>query len=64
MPPMSICPSAPMFQKRILNAGARPMAMQVRIMQSRAVIQMRLPVPNAPPHMETYTPRGFSLTIA
>ena len=32
MPPTSIWPSAPMFQNRILNAGARPMAMQVRIM--------------------------------
>ena len=45
MPPMRICPSAPMFQKRILNAGARPTAMQSSITISRMVTQMRLLVP-------------------
>ena len=53
MPPTSIWPSAPTFQKRILNAGARPMAIQVRIMQSRMVNHMRLLVPNAPEARET-----------
>ena len=42
-----------LFQKRILNAGARPMAIQVRIMQSRMVNHIRLLVPNAPEARET-----------
>ena len=47
-PPMRTCPSAPMFQNRILNAGVRPMATQSRIRESRIVTQVRLVVPTAP----------------
>ena len=53
MPPTSIWPSAPTFQNRILKAGARPMAIQVRIMQSRMVNHIRLLVPNAQEARET-----------
>jgi hypothetical protein len=44
MPPTRIWPSAPMFQNRILKAGARPTAMQSSIMVSRMVAQNRLAV--------------------
>ena len=51
MPPMRICPSAPMFQKRILKAGARPTPMHRSIMASRTVTQVRRAVPKAPSKM-------------
>ena len=53
MPPMSIWPSAPMFQKRILKAGARPMAMQASTAVSRSMNQIRFLVPKLPENMET-----------
>ena len=53
MPPMSIWPSAPMFQKRILKAGARPMAMQANTAVSRSMNQTRFLVPKLPENMET-----------
>ena len=58
MAPTSIWPSAPTFQKRILKAGARPMAMQVRIIMSRRKYWKRLPnrlngSPKVPFAMET-----------
>ena len=50
-PPMSTCPSAPRFQKRILNAGVTASAMQSRMATFWASSQMRRLVPNAPVHM-------------
>ena len=63
MPPTSTWPSAPTFQKRILNAGARPTPMHSSIIISRTVIQMRRFEPNAPLNMVTYTFRGLSLVM-
>ena len=64
MPPMRICPSAPMFQKRILKAGASPTPMHSSIMASRTVTQLRRGVPKAPSKMPSYTWKGFSLVTA
>ena len=52
MPPTSIWPSAPMFQNRILKAGARPMAMQASTAVSRSMYQMRFLVPKLPEIMD------------
>ena len=64
MPPMRIWPSAPMFQNRILKAGARPTPMHSSIMASRMVTQDRRSVPKAPSTMASYTCTGFSLVTA
>ena len=48
---MRTCPSAPMFQKRILKAGASPTPMHSSIMESRIVTQARRLVPKAPSYM-------------
>ena len=52
-PPMRTCPSAPMFQKRILKAGVTAREMPSRMARSWAVIQVRRAVPKAPSKMVT-----------
>ena len=47
-PPMSTWPSAPMFQKRIRNAGVTAREMQRRIARFCSRIQTRRVVPKAP----------------
>ena len=47
MPPTRICPSAPMFQNFILNAGARPTAMQSIVIASRVVTHALVLSPRA-----------------
>ena len=64
MPPISICPSAPMFQNRILNAGARPMPMHNSIAMSRRLTHVRLFVPKLPSNIASYTLIGLRRTIA
>ena len=44
---MIICPSAPMFQNFILNAGARPSAMQSIVIASRVVTHALVLSPRA-----------------
>ena len=63
MPPTRICPSAPMFQKRILKAGVIASAIASRIIVSRRVFQVRLPVPMAPSTMLRYTWIGLLWVI-
>ena len=46
--PMSTWPSAPMFQKRILNAGVTASEMPSRIARLWNVTQLLRDVPNAP----------------
>ena len=48
MPPTRICPSAPMFQKRMRKAGVRPTAIKRRMPLSRIVTQRRRGFPTAP----------------
>ena len=48
IPPTSICPSAPMFQNFILNAGVIASETARSIIVSRSVFQTRLLVPIAP----------------
>ena len=52
-PPISTCPSAPMFQKRILNAGARARAMISIIAVFWKNLRMRRGVPNTPLNRST-----------
>ncbi len=47
-PPMSACPSAPVFQKRIRNAGVTASEMQSRIATLCMRFQRRRLVPTAP----------------
>ena len=48
MPPTSICPSAPIFQKRMRKAGVRPTAIKSSTPLSRIVTQRRRGFPIAP----------------
>ena len=48
---MSTCPSPPMFQKRILKAGARAMPTQSRVARSRSAQEMRTGVAKVPWYM-------------
>ena len=57
--PTRICPSAPMFQKRILKAGVRPMATHKSTSASRMVTQVRRGVPIAPSITPIYTLSGL-----
>ena len=50
-PPTSTWPSAPMFQKRILKAGASAMPMHSRVDRSRSAQEKRTLVEKVPPHM-------------
>ena len=47
-PPIRTCPSAPMFQKRILNAGVTASEMHSRMARFWKVVQVLRAVPNAP----------------
>ena len=53
-PPISTCPSPPMFQKRILNAGVRAREMHRRMARFCSKIQIFLVVPKAPANMVAY----------
>ena len=57
--PIIVCPSAPMFQKRILKAGVTAKEIPSRTAILRKVTPMRREVPNAPERMVAYTLRGF-----
>ena len=46
--PISVCPSPPMFQKRILNAGVTAREMHSSIATSRKVTHVLRGVPNVP----------------
>ena len=59
-PPTNTCPSAPMFQKCILNAGARAIPMQSRVTRSRIAQEKRILVIKVPLNITTYTDNGFS----
>ena len=63
-PPASTCPSAPRFQKRILNAGvtARETHNKMAIFWHR--IQIFRLVPKAPSNMVMYTWMGSSPVIS
>ena len=47
-PPMSACPSAPIFQNFILNAGVTASEMQRSIARFRNRLHIRLGEPTAP----------------
>ena len=49
--PMSTWPSAPIFQKRILKAGASAMPMSSSDARSRIAQEKRMDVENVPPIM-------------
>ena len=63
IPPTRTCPSAPMFQNFILNAGASATDIHKSTMVSLMVIHILLFEPKAPLNMETYTSRGLSPVI-
>ena len=64
IPPTSICPSAPIFQKRILNAGVIARDTASSIIVSLNVFHVLLEVPIAPSIMPIYTSSGFVFVIA
>ena len=51
MAPMMNCPSPPMFQKRILKAGASAMPTQSSVDRSRSIQLKRVMLAKVPLHM-------------
>ena len=58
-PPIRVCPSAPVFQNRIRNAGVTAREIHNR-MEISWIVTRVLPFPNAPLTMVAYTENGLS----
>ena len=63
-PPARTCPSAPIFQNFILNAGANAIPIQSRVTRSRSAHEKRMDVIKVPLNITPYTEMGFSPVTA